>query len=122
MIAGLISVRYWGLWGVLIATGSAISFKALLIYLLATRHIKLSWDWKYYAKVVGASAIMGAVVYFLSDLVDNVMVMLLLVLAGSIIYLVVILAERPFSTQDLNLINHILGRNIFPLRKQKKSI
>jgi O-antigen/teichoic acid export membrane protein len=80
---------------------------ALIVTLIARREVKYSLDFKYLAKVIGATLPMAACLYFMN--VEGIWSLILAVLVGSIVFIAGIWLLRAFSEEDKQLFRRTLG-------------
>lgn len=113
ILAAIILIQYVGLIGVAFATGSAVLFKGLLMYKLIRKHIHLSYPWKSLMKIGINSLLMGAIIYLLRPLINDIYTLLFISFVSPIIYLIIAYFNKAFDEKERAVFNRILKRPVF---------
>jgi len=110
----------WGITGVMIATGTAITLKNLFIYVYTTRYVKLHWEWMSYFKIIINSLIMGGVVILMRGFVVNMITLALVVSLGAFVYVILTFINSIFNNTEKDLLRGFLPQKIssMPLIKR----
>lgn len=113
LIMDIILVKIWGIMGVALATGTALTFKAIFQFLMTRRYIKINFPWRSFFKTGINSLLMGILIVLLRTLVTNLISLVMVILAGAIFYLVISALLRVFEDKEREIINRMIGKRVF---------
>jgi O-antigen/teichoic acid export membrane protein len=106
-----------GILGAAIANMVSYIILAAIVTVWARKAFKFSFDLKYLSKVMAATLVMSLCLYFLKS--DGAAGIVLSVLAGIVVFTIVLLLLRAFSPQDKQLFMQTVGGIL--ARSTKKS-
>ncbi len=113
LVLDLIVVKTYGIVGIAIVTGSAVLFKWLFCYYFANKYVPLRFDLKRIGSILVNCMIMAAPVYFLRNIIHNLITLILVILIGVIVYLGASFVNKTFSPDERELLNKLLPKPIF---------
>jgi O-antigen/teichoic acid export membrane protein len=103
-VMDIILVRYWGITGVMLATGTAVTLKNLFIHYYANKQVKLTWDWGAYLKILVNALVMGAAVWLLRGVIVNVWTLVVVIVFGFVIFLLMTLINNCFTHDEMAIL------------------
>jgi len=113
LVLDLIVVKTYGIVGIAIVTGSAVLFKWLFCYYFANKYVPLSFDLKRIGSICINCMVMAVPVYFLRNIIHNLVTLILVILLGVIVYLGASFFNKSFSPDERELLNKVLPKPIF---------
>lgn len=122
LIADLALVGYLGIYGVVLATATAITLKNLYIYWRITKDLRLTWDWDPLARIAGNALLTALVAWVASTLVAGISGVALACVAGATAYAGLTLASGVFSDEEVMAVHRVLGRNFITDRLFSKAL
>lgn len=113
LILNIIVVRFWGITGIAVVTGTAILFQNLFMYFFVYKYTKRHL-WSNSLLTTGLnSIIMSFSIFWLRDYVIGLPSLIMISIFGLVIYLVAALVNKAFTQEERVVINSIIGRNLF---------
>jgi len=106
LIADLLLVPLFGLWGAVIATGSSVLFIIVTLWVALSRYIRLTIETPTLLRIAINASGMGLFFYLIKGTVGSLAHFILAFLAGGCIYLILSWFNRPF---DKETIAHVLA-------------
>jgi len=107
----ILLIERFGLPGVAIATGTAILFKNILIFILLRRYIDLKYNLESFIKPLFNSIILGFILFLIKPIVDNLIVFIIVSIASPVIYLFISFFNKTFNPTERNIINSNINKN-----------
>lgn len=113
VIAALLVVHRFGVMGVVLTTCLSGLMKNLYCYWYAKQYGELSVDWPGLVRIATNAALMSVLLYFARPFVDNLLSLLVVATAGTLMFLVASWANKGFTSQERLWINRIMPRPLF---------
>jgi len=113
IIADILVIKYFGIVGVAVVTGSAILFKNIFIYRYTQRYVSFSIDLKPLGRIILNALVMGVLLMGLKGFAVNILSLIVVSLIGGISYLLISFLNKSFSVKERETINRILPRPVF---------
>lgn len=114
LVLDILLINFFGVPGVLFATGTAITLKNLFIYYKISGSIKLTWDWIGFFKIFINALLSSLFCLGFRNQITSTISLLVFMCFSGIIYLVLTYFNNVFSISEVKLINSILKRKIWP--------
>jgi len=112
----LLLIPRYGIVGAAIATGSALALGYIFMFMLIRRVIPIRIPWAATGRTFFYTGVMAAVVWPLRGMIDGLSTLLLVVLAGVIIYGLLAWRMPVFNEEERERLNTAFGRPVFPTR------
>jgi|GEM_PF-1070795 len=113
LVLDLVVVRFWGITGIALVTGSAILFQNLFMYFFVYRYIKLRLCVWALAVIVLNSVIMSLSVFWLRRYVVGFASLMVVSMLGLLIYLTMAFLNKAFTQDERRIVNSIIGKPAF---------
>jgi len=107
VVMNIILVPLIGILGAAISTLAVFMLRLIIISLISFKQLPFDIDWKFIAKSIISSLVMGAVVWALSP--TGAVSILISVIVGAMIYFAVLTLLRGFARQEYDFLKDILG-------------
>lgn len=91
-----------GITGAAIATCISFGVQMVITMIIGSRYIQLDFDWRFFGKVAFSSFVMGAVISLIEP--AGMVYLLLVVLTGSLIYLVMMIITRAADSDEIEAV------------------
>ncbi len=114
LILDLVVVRFWGITGIALVTGSAILFQNLFMYFFVHRYTKMRLCIWSLAVVALNSMIMSLLVFWLRRYVLGFGSLVAVSILGLLIYLAMAFLNKTFTQEERRVVNSIIGKRVFP--------
>lgn len=113
IVMDIILIPHFGAAGAAMATGSAMAFGYLFTYLMIKRHVRIHIPWKAVLRIFFYGGLMALVVWPLRNHATDIKSLLLVIMAGAVIYGVLAWRFPFFNNEERVRLNTALGRSIF---------
>jgi len=113
LILDLVVVKFWGITGIALVTGSANLFQNLFMYFFVYRYIKLRLCMGPLAVIVLNSMVMLLSVLWLRRYVVGFASLTVLSVLGVLIYLAMAFLNKAFTQEERRILNSIIGKRVF---------
>ncbi len=115
LIMDIVLVKYIGILGAAIATGSALLLTIVFYYLVIIFYVKIKIGFPLVAimKILFNAFIVSVLLMYFKSTVKDLTSLLLALLSGIVIYLCISYFNKPFNEKDRNYINRVIGRRVW---------
>jgi O-antigen/teichoic acid export membrane protein len=113
LILDLIVVKFWGITGIALVTGSAILFQNLFMYFFIYKYIRLRLCIRSLAIIALNSMVMSLSIFWLRKYVVGFVSLIVIVIVGVMIYLAIAFLNKAFTQEERTTVNSIIGKPIF---------
>lgn len=113
LILDLVVVKFWGITGVALVTGSAILFQNFFIYLFLYKYIKLHLPVRALLIITLNSIMMALSIFWLRKYVVGLASLIVIAAVGVMIYLSIAFVNKAFTQEEHRVINSIIGKPVF---------
>jgi O-antigen/teichoic acid export membrane protein len=118
LLMDLLVVRFWGITGIMFATGTAMAFKNLFTFYYVNKQVKLTWDWGAYLKILANSLAMGALAWLLRNFITNLLSLAIVILCGLLVYVVMTFINNCFTKDEMAIMKRIVQQVNIPILKK----
>ena len=113
LLMDIILVRYWGLKGIAVATGSALMLMYLIHFILIRRYIKIDFPIKIILKIIANIIPMVLFLVLSRNVINGTLALFMVVLCGGAIYFGTSTINKVFSQEERDIINDLAKINIW---------
>ena len=113
LILDVVVVRFWGVTGIALVTGSAILFQNLFMYFFLHKYIRLRLGVRSLAVISLNSIIMSLSIFWLRGYVVGLASLIVIVMLGVMVYLAIAFLNKAFTQEERGIVNSIIGKSIF---------
>jgi O-antigen/teichoic acid export membrane protein len=113
LVASIFAAKLWGIEGVALASLTALFFQDALLYWYMKKHISLTIKLTPLLQIGVNALVAGAVTYFLSSFVSNIYNLVLVTLAGIVVFLITSFLNKAFSLKERDFLNRVAGISLW---------
>lgn len=113
LILDLIVVKFWGITGIALVTGSAILFQNLFMYFFIYKYIRLHLCIRSLVIIALNSIMMSLSIFWLRKYVVGLASLTAVAMLGVIIYLAMAYLNKAFTQREHGVLNSIIGKRVF---------
>jgi O-antigen/teichoic acid export membrane protein len=113
IIGALVVVQYFGVMGVILVTCSAVLMKNMYLFYAIRLYVSLKIDWKGLATIGINTTVMAAGLLLLASYVNDLLSLMVVSIAGSLIYLLLSFVNKAFWPNERKILNNLLPKPIF---------
>lgn len=113
LILDLIVVKFWGITGIALVTGSAILFQNLFMYFFIYKYIRLHLCIRSLVIIALNSIMMSFSIFWLRKYVVGLASLIVIVILGVMVYLAIAFLNKAFTQEERRIVNSIIGKPIF---------
>lgn len=110
ILLNIILIPYYGLYGAAITTVISYLFLLILMYPLCRNHLKINRSFIKIGRITGASAIMGAAIYFINPTI--VWTKIITIAFGAFVYLIILFLFKTFSKGEIDIIKGFFSKSL----------
>ncbi|HDR91430.1 MAG TPA: hypothetical protein ENN75_04175, partial [candidate division Zixibacteria bacterium] len=104
LVADIVLAKYIGLWGIVIATGTASLFLVISLWIWISRFAELRLEIVPLAKIGANAFLMGLFFWFAKGAANSLLTVIGLFLAGGLLYLILSYFNPPYDRETLKKI------------------
>lgn len=106
LVLDLLFIPWWGALGAAVATTIAVAVGIAYEWSVVHRILRPDYPWAFLAKVLAASLVMGAVVWWVGELIDwpELLRLPVLILLGAAVFALLLILLRPFRRAHAELL------------------
>lgn len=109
LVASIFAAKLWGIEGVALASLTALFFQDALLYFYMKKYIALTLNLPPLLRIGFNSLVSGAVTYCLSAFVSNIYNLVLVTLAGVVVFFAMSFLNKAFSLKERDFLNRVAG-------------
>jgi len=113
LILDLIVVKFWGITGIALVTGSAILFQNLFMYFFVYKYIRLRLCMRPLAIIALNSMMMSLSIFWLRKYIVGFASLIVIAILGVMIYLGIAFLNKAFTHEERSIVNSIIGKPVF---------
>ncbi len=113
IIASILVIKIWGIEGVALASLSALVFQNIYIYYMLKKDMAIKLHPSSHLRIVLNASATGVMLYLLKGQIVNLLSLILVLVLGSLVYLLLCHINKSFSREETDLINKTIKMPIW---------
>jgi O-antigen/teichoic acid export membrane protein len=112
-VMDIILIQFWGIYGVAIATTSAIILKKLFEYNMSKKYAGITFPWKGISKISFNCMVICILGLYSKQYINNMLSLFIVLILFAVIYLLLSSAIKIFNSDERDFVNNLIGRPYF---------
>ncbi len=113
LIMDIILIKYCGIFGAIVATGTTLIFIVIFQAFFITKYIRLELPYRSFLKIILNLIPAAILLYFVRAISNNLILTVVFLVAGMLIYFGICLINKIFTEEERNFFNYIIGKKVF---------